>query len=198
MKRTVFGVLVLLFAAASGLKAQDWESPSFMPPRPGSDLGLYVVDGDASNVGFQGIWRQTGPNLGLRLGFLDAPDDYLTLGVETWGNIILEGADFPLDLSWTVGGGARIDGVTTVSVPVGVSIGRTLDLSSESDVSMQLYGHPRLALVFFENPAGDLELDLDGRFDLGADFYFNRNLTLKFGASLGDWDAIGIGVAWRR
>lgn len=204
MRRMVIGAVVLLtVGAVSSASAQDvpsvWDSPSFLGPRPGSDIGLYLVDGEGSSFGFHGVWRtDANPNLGLRLGYLDAgADDILLFGAETWGDVILESADFPLDLTWTAGAGAWVNGSTTVSVPVGLSIGKTFDLE-DSPIAIQFYGHPRLALVIFENANNDLDLDLDGQFDLGSDFFLSPDLTLRVAASLGRFDALGIGLALRQ
>lgn len=198
MRKTVIGAAVLLMlGAASGADAQVWDSPSFMGPRPGSDIGLYLVDGEASDFGIHGVWRTSeAMNLGIRVGYLDTPGDgVLLLGAETWGTLAVEDADFPLDLSWTVGAGALVNGGTAVTVPIGISLGHTFDGES---ISLQVFGHPRLGLVIFENNAGNLELDLEGQFDLGTDIYLNPDLTLRVGVSLGYYDALGIGLALRQ
>lgn len=203
MKRTLVATAVLLIAAVTAAGAQDvptvWDTPTFMGPRPGSDLGIYLIDSDLGDIGLQGIWRTSeGTNLGLRLGFLDTPgDEVLSLGVETWGDIAVQDADFPLDLSWTAGAGAWVNGSTVVGVPLGVSIGRTIQVE-DSDVSFQVYGHPRLGIVFYENAADDLELDLGATFDIGADVHLGSGLAIEVAASLGDFDAVGIGLAWRQ
>lgn len=199
-KKIAGAMIVVLMGVASGAEAQGpvpWDVPSFLGPQPGSDIGIYLADHEEGDLGIHGIWRTTGgANLGLRLGFLDEPDGIVQFGVETWGPIVLEGEDFPLDLTWTVGAGASVDGRTTVAVPGGVSLGHTFDLES---AAIQVYGHPRLELLFYD-PAGEdnLELDLEGQFDLGADFFLGQGITLRVGASLGDSDALGFGVAWRQ
>ena len=204
MKRTLMVTVLLFLAGAVAASAQDvptvWDSPTFMGPRPGSDIGIYIIDSDIAEPGLQGIWRTSGgTNLGLRLGFLDAPgDEVVTLGVETWGDIVVQDADFPLDLSWTTGVGAAINGNTVFGIPLGVSIGRTLDIE-DSDVSIQVYGHPRLGLTIYDDPiTDDLETDLSAMFDLGADVYLGSGLAVEVSASLGDYDAVGIGLAWRQ
>lgn len=188
---------LILLATASSAAAQSWETPSFLGPRPGADLGIYLVDSDFGDLGVQGIWRQTDAmNLGLRLGFVDAPDDAIQLGVETWGPVAVDSEEFPLDVAWTAGVGASINGLTTVTIPAGITIGKTFDVGT---LPVQAYGHPRLALVAFENPVNDdLELELDAEMDLGLDLFIGDGVTLRVGATLGDFDALGIGLAWRR
>lgn len=194
MKKLLAGAVVLMLVwAPEPAEGQGWNTPSFLGPRPGSDLGIYLVD--VGDLGVHGIWRQdeTG-KLGLRLGFADVGDGVIHLGVETWGDIILEGADFPLDLTWTTGIGGSFNGGTAVSVPGGVSIGKTF---IGSTLAVQVYGHPRLVLIASSDVNDDLTLDLDGQFDLGADFYLSEGLTLRVGASLGSPDGLGVGLAWR-
>ena len=202
MKKRLIGTMtVALLGIASGLQAQSWDTPSFLGPRPVGDVGVYLIDGDYGDFGVHGIWRQTGPaNLGIRLGLVDEPapgDDLgVQFGAETWGTIVLADQDFPFDVSWTAGAGVSVNGGTTVSVPAGVSIGGTFDVGS---IAMQAYLHPRLALVAFENPApddDDLELELEGLVDLGADMYLSDRWTLRIAASFGDPDGLGIGLAW--
>ena len=197
-KPTIGAITFALLAIAGGAQAQAWNSPSFLGPHPTADLGVYVIDGEIGDVGVQGIWRKTGAmNLGVRLGFVDAGDGVLQAGLETWGDLVVsDDAEFPLDVAWTAGIGASINGVSTLSVPAGVSIGQTFEAGS---ITMQVYGHPRLVLVAFENPVDDdLELDLEGQFDLGTDLYLSDDVTVRVGVSLGEADALGIGVAWRR
>lgn len=202
MKKMLIGAVVFTLFGATGAAAQDvpsvWDSPSFMGPHPGSDLGAYLVDGEGADFGIHGIWRMDQSfNLGIRVGYLDTPGDgVLLFGAETWGNIHEANESFPLDLAWTAGAGAWLNGSTVVSVPVGVSLGRTVDI--DNSVSLQIYGHPRLGLVLFENVNDDLELDLEGQFDIGTDIYLSPDLTLRVGASLGNFDALGIGLALRQ
>jgi hypothetical protein len=192
--RTILIALTAL-GIAGGARAQAFDVPSFMPPRPGDDIGGYIsTQGD---FGIQGIWRQRGSlNLGLRLGFIDydAPDDAITVGAETWGPIVSAGPEFPLDVSWTLGLGAGFNGGTLFEVPFGVSMGRTLDAGT---IPIQVYGHPRLALVHFSSDQFD-DTDLDVLFDLGADFHLSPDWKLRVGATFGDPDeAFGVGLAYR-
>lgn len=193
MMRNISAVILAVLLSAGGARAQVWDSPSFMGPDPGSDIGVYVLDGDFSDLGIQGIWRQDAPDfrLGLRVGYLDTPDGVLLVGGETWGDIVLEGASFPLDLAWTAGVGAFFNGGTGISVPLGISIGHTFGGS----VPIQLYGHPRLGLRF-HSVNDNLNADLEGQFDIGADFSLGDSWKLRVGASLGDFEALGFGIAW--
>jgi hypothetical protein len=183
------------FAGSAG--AQAFDVPSFLPPRPGDDIGVYLST--IGDFGIEGIWRQQGNlNLGLRLGYVDydspVRDGAVTVGAESWGLIKAADYSFPLDVSWTAGLGAGFNGGTLLEVPVGLSLGRTFDGGS---IPIQLYGHPRIALFVFSNDAGD-DTDLEFLFDLGADFMFSPSWKLRVGASLGSYDdVIGVGLAYR-
>lgn len=190
---------VLLAAAAlgvaSGANAQIWDTPSFLPPRPGEDVGVYLTWPDGADLGVQGIWRQHGNlNLGVRVGFLDrAVDDAFIAAAETWGGLLSAGGDFPLDVSWTLGAGAAFGDVTVFSVPLGLTIGRALVLSP---LTFQLYGHPRLALVA-ASAGNNTSTDLEGFLDLGADLHLNPEWKLRLGFTIGGTDALGLGLAYR-
>lgn len=188
---------VLVFAAlltASSARAQvAWDAPSFMPPRPGDDIGVYLSD--QGNFAIQGIWRQGGNlNLGLRLGYIDTRfDGIILVGVETWDLIVAAGEALPVDVAWTLGAGAGFNGGTTLEVPLGLTIGLPVDLDR---LRLQVYGHPRIGM-FVYSVADETQLDLDGLFDLGVDAVLNENLKLRLGATFGNADALGIGIAYR-
>ena len=192
---------ILLAFVALGIASEanaQWQEPTFLPPRPGDDIGIYLSD--IADFGIQGIWRQQGNlNLGLRLGYIDTNGDgIVTVGVETWDLLVDAGPDFPLDVAWTLGAGAGFNGGTVVQIPVGLTIGRTVPLES---VALQFYGHPRLGLFIYPDaPEGADELKLEGLFDLGLDALLNDNVKIRFGATFGEIDAVGIGIAfnWSR
>lgn len=188
-------VVALLFASAGSLSAQAWDGPSFFSPRPGEDIGIYLIDADgADDLGVAGIWRQEGNlNLGVRLGLLDG--DRFSVGAEFYGPI--GGVQAPLLLSWVVGVGGTFNGADWIRVPAGLSIGASFDAGT---LSIMPYVHPRIAFdyISFDTPAGDdSDSELNFDLDLGADIGLGPRFVLRFGATVGDWDAIGVGVAYR-
>lgn len=180
-------------AIATPLQAQ-FDTPSFLPPRPGDDVGVYLSDVGNADWAIQGIWRQGGNmNLGLRVGYIDIGEDgAVVVGAETWDLLIAAGNELPVDVSWTLGAGAAFNGGTLLEVPAGITIGRVLELDP---MTIQVYAHPRIAL--FIEPDAEDELSIDGLFDIGADAVLNENLKLRLGATLGVIDAVGIGLAFR-
>jgi hypothetical protein len=186
----------LAFCFAAEAQAQ-WSAPAFLPPQPGDDIGVYLSS--FGGFGIQGIWRQHGNlNLGVRGGYID--DDALggvVVAAESWGLLFRAGQGLPVDVAWTVGVGAVLGTVTSLEVPAGVSIGRTVPLAG---LAVQLYGHPRAALVVTAGDEVEDDTEIVGLFDLGADLATAGGIKLRLGTTLGRFEALGIGVSipWGR
>ncbi|MGH7447477.1 MAG: hypothetical protein ACRELT_07940 [Longimicrobiales bacterium] len=194
---------VLLLALFSGigapLAAQAWDAPSFFSPRPGEDIGLYVIRPEGGgDLGFAGIWRQEGNiNLGVRAG-LAGGGDLFSVGAEFYGPLDVLGPQSPLLISWIVGAGGTFNDATWLRIPLGVSVG--MNLGSPGSIRVMPYVHPRVAfdLVAFDTPAGEeteSEFNLD--VDLGADIGLGQQFVLRVGATIGDRDALGAGIAYK-
>jgi hypothetical protein len=203
--RTVLVALCALVICRADAFAQSWESPTFFSPRPHDDIGLYIVKAeDVDDLGFVGIWRQSGNiNLGVRGGLAPGTFDWL-LGAEFYGPLNVLGPDSPLLLSWIVAGGAMFGGdgpgdsdATALRIPVGLSVG--LNLGS-ANVAITPYVHPRLAFDLLAISEGDdeetdTEINLDA--DLGADVQLGESLVLRAGVTIGDFTTFGAGLAYR-
>jgi len=191
--RSLLVVLMLVLAATPA--AAQWDSPSFFSPRPGEDIGLYLIDGDGDDLGVAGIWRQSGNlNLGVRAGIAG---DAFSLGAEFYGPLGL-GGSAPLLLAWNLGAGATFgDNVTAVRIPLGVSIGALLGSGS---LRIMPYIHPRVAFDLVSREIGDDEdtdTDLELPIDIGADFIINPSFVLRLGGTFNDGSAFGVGIAYR-
>ena len=196
MKRLALAVVFVL-AGAGAVSAQSWDSPSFMSPVQGDDVGVYFVDGDVADWGLQGIWRQTGNlNLGIRGGVLGGDDQtYGLIAAEFFGPIMSGNADLPLIvITWTAGAGAIFGDGTAISVPVGLSFGANLDAGR---IAIIPYVHPRFAIDFLTGD-GDSEVELNLPVDLGADVRLPNGAIIRVGGTLtGDFhEAIGVGLAF--
>ena len=197
MRKLSFVFIIGLLAGSAGqAAAQPWDVPSFFAPRPGEDIGIYVVDVDgADDLGVMGIWRQEGNlNLGVRAGVLDG--DHISLGAEFYGPI--GGVNAPIYMSWLLGVGGTFNGATWLRIPAGVSIGTIFDAGS---LDIMPYVHPRVALdyVSWDAPEGvdDSDSELNFDLDLGADISLGPQWVFRFGATVGDFDGIGVGIAYR-
>jgi hypothetical protein len=194
----LLGSVTPFLARALPLTAQAWDAPSFFSPRPGEDIGLYVIDAEGvDDLGFAAIWRQEGNiNLGVRAGL--AGGDFFSVGAEFYGPLDVLGPQSPLLISWILGAGGTFNDATWLRIPLGVSIG--LNLGSSSSIRIMPYVHPRVAfdLVAFDTPAGEeTETEFNVDVDLGADIGLGQQFVLRFGATIGEWDAIGAGIAYR-
>ena len=167
-------------------------TPTFQSTRRGSDIGIYLSDGPG-DLAAEGIWRRgfgTG-DLGLRLGFADVGDGDVLVGADWRQPLNLQTA--PIDLALTFGAQGAFGDVSGIGGQVGLDLGHTF---AEPGLSITPYVHPRVAIVSALADNADAELDLLA--DIGADFDFAPNLSLRVGVNLGDGADWGIGLAWRR
>jgi hypothetical protein len=196
MRVGMFVLVAALMAGSSPLMAQAWDVPSFFSPRPGEDIGIYLIDPEGGgDLGFAAIWRQEGNlNLGVRGGFRD---DHFMLGAEFYRPLDILGPQSPLLLSWVLGLGATFNDVTWLRVPLGASIGLNLNAGT---LSIMPYVHPRVAFDLFAFDVGgeeETETEFNFDVDLGADVNLGQRFVLRVGATFGEWDALGVGIAYR-
>jgi len=193
--RTLAAAAAVLAVSAQAAGAQVF-TPTYLAPRVSSDLGVYVSDGPG-DLAVEGIWRRAlagGSGIGLRAGFADADGgSALLLGIDYRNPLSLAGTA-PLDLALTLGAQGALGDLDAIGAQVGLSIGYTFNTP---EVTVTPYVHPRLAFVNVDTGNGDDESEIDPRADLGIDVGFAPNLSLRFGANLGDGADWGIGLAWR-
>lgn len=201
-----FCTTVLLAAALvlpAGASAQTaWDSPLLLPPRPQPGLGLYLADMHGGGLGVLGAWRSSTWNYGLRFGISEGSGDEDVAvfgGVDYTGLINTATSDFPLDVDWVFGAGAGIGDGVLVSVPLGLTLGFSFQ---GEDARFVPYMTPRVVLdAFAGNDTRDNGLDLDFAVDVGLDLRLMRGgpmagKSIRFGASLGDRDALAVGVVF--
>ena len=108
----------------------------------------------------------------------------------------------PIDIAFTAGAQGLIGDTPRVGGQVGFVAGQPLPAGT---FTVTPYIHPRLAIV--ASPGGDDDnglaeddddVDLDVRADIGADFDFASNVSLRFGINLAEGASWGLGLAWRR
>lgn len=184
--------LALLHAAP--LRAQAWDAPAFFSPRPGDEVGGYILDPPAGDFGAMVLWRQGGGiDLGVRLGIANGNDETrVFFGGEFFGRLFEAGRRFPLDVAWLVGAGATLGDVSLVRIPAGLSVGREVELA---DVVLLPYAYPRVG-VDFHTSGDETDTDLSLTVDLGFDLRIAGGWLLRFAVALGDHDALGAGVAY--
>jgi hypothetical protein len=192
---------LLLVGFAAPAAAQAWDTPSFFAPRPHDDVGAYLIKPEGGDLGVVAIWRQSGNiNLGVRGGIGgDSDDRVFMLGAELYGPVPLATTGLPILLAWNTGIGAGFNGVTSLRIPLGVSIG--LDLGRESGLAITPYVHPRATFDLFvierANGEEDTETDFDVEVDIGADVQLGERWLLRAGFSLANVEVFGVGLAYR-
>ena len=191
--------LIALLLAPATAGAQSTGTPVFAAPYRAfraSEFGLSLSDMNGG-TGFEGFYKYGHQkwDIGFRGGFidLDGGSNPLLLGVDGRTRLVTHDQSFPLDGSLTVGAGAMLqDNFNVFQLPVGLSMGRRVDLEGSS-VSFVPYFQPVATLVF-----GDADSDMLFSIGLGADIRLNPQFDLRVAGAVGDMDGVSISLAWLR
>jgi hypothetical protein len=176
-------------ALSLGAQAADAQvfTPSYQAPVVMNDLGIYLSDGPG-DMALEGIYR-SGP-LGLRVGFVDAADDLLSIG----GEVRMPLESMPVDVAFTAAAQGLIGDLDAIGVQGGLSIGKRF---VNPGAAFTPYIHPRIALI--DGFATDDDFEAELLAELGLDAEFSNNLILRLSIGLSDETPdVGIGLAWRR
>jgi hypothetical protein len=192
---------ITLLALASGARGQvGWDSPMFTPPTNPVGLGVYLVDpSPGRGIGLMATWRGTeGPgSLGFRAGIAEDRTEDLSLfgGMDISGDLRRGSDEFPLDLVWVAGAGLGVGHYTLLSFPLGVSLGKDFDAEG---VWFNPYLTPRLVLdAWLGNHRRRNDMDVSLALDFGIDLAVDPGWAMRFGATLGERSAIGLGASFR-
>ncbi len=198
MRKWMWVALWLLVpAGAAGQIA--WDSPLLLPPNPPDGLGLYLVDVAGGDLGVLGTWRSPTRSLGLRVGIADGPANNLGVygGMDMVGNLTRSTEEFPLDIDWVFGAGIGIVDGALISIPLGLSLGHSFE---NEGVGFVPYLTPRVVLDACidcgRHRWSNDDVRLDFAVDLGLDLRVSRSFLVRFGATLGDRDAVAIGLGF--
>jgi hypothetical protein len=197
MKLRVLGLMVCCMLAVAGqANAQVvWDSPTLIPPRAPAGTGIYLVDTHRGGLGVLGTWRGMTNGTGFRLGVAEGVGDGVAVfgGVDFVRPLIIVSPDFPLDLSWFAGVGAGYSDWLVVSVPLGITLGRTF---GAPDVNFTPYLAPKVIpdIHLGRGPNDDNELTLSLDVDLGFDVQFAPGWMIRIGAGLGSRSALAVGI----
>jgi hypothetical protein len=178
---------VLMVAATAGAAEAQVFTPTYTSPRLINELGLHLSD---SPTTIEGIWRAGA--LGIRVGYMDAIDGFLSIGGELRSAVPIQ--DAPIGLALVIAGQGLFGDNGGAGVGAGLSAGYTF---MSPGVAFTPYLHPRVAFVSPIGPATDWDVEVLA--DLGLDIEFANNVLIRLGITLGDigtdW---GVGLAWRR
>lgn len=185
---------------ASGAAAQATLNPAYNAPYRAfadKEYGLAISFPGGTDAAFEGVYRigsgrfDVGFRGGIALGAQPGDESLLIFGTEFRHRIITHNEEFPADGAVVFGAGARLGEFNQLILPVGLSLGRRLDIE-DSDVSIVPYIQPTMLVI-----AGDFE-DVIFSMGFGADFRLTRVFDLRVSAGLGDLDGISVGAVWVR
>jgi len=136
-------------------------------------------------------------DVGLRGGVLFDGEEAVLAGVEARLRAITHTVSFPLDGAFIFGGGLAADGGTSFFFPLGLSLGRRLNVEG-SEVSIVPYAQP--TVIIWNRPfLGDRDTEVDFSFGLGGDFRLSRAFDVRVSLGIGDvFDGISIAAVWLR
>lgn len=197
-KRLMLLMLSLLLLTTGRATAQiAWDGPYLVPPRAPAGFGIYLMDVHGGSLGVMGAWRSRTGSYGLRAGIAESSDDDIGAfgGIDFSGRVSRANSDFPLDVDWVFGAGLGVADWVRVSVPLGLTLGHTF---RGDGATFTPYITPRVFLdaAFDRGGDDDTDTDLGLAIDIGLDLRFTRGLVVRFGASLGDREAVAIGLVF--
>lgn len=171
-----------------------WDAPPLISHVAPSGFSVFLVSPEGGDLGGLATYRHAaGPvGLGYRFALADeSGSDNIAVsgGVDVSGFLAraVEGSE--VDVMWWSGAGLGVGSETVVSFPLGALIG----WSGEGDGAvLSPYGGGHIVLDV-SSAEGD-NVNLGGAFDLGVDLALSSGLLIRFGGSIGDREAIAIGV----
>ena len=171
-----------------------WDSPFLVTPRPAPGIGLYLIEPAGGDAGAMVTWQPSARSWGFRFGIAgtDGDGDVAVFGGgDVSGGLTRNSPEFPLDIDWVLGVGAGIGDDVVLSVPLGLTVGHTF---SGSGTEFTPFVSPRVVLdAFFDSPRRD-DLSLDFAVDIGLDLRIPQGWRIRFAGTLGDREAIAIGL----
>jgi hypothetical protein len=195
----VLCVLLIGGGFPAGVAAQATGLPTFNAPYRAfnrSELGLVLTFPDGGGTAFEGAYRISNGkfDLGFRGGIFSPGNggkSVLLVGTEARERVVTHTEDFPLDGALILGvGGDFVSGASALIIPVGLSLGRRIDLQN-SKVSIVPYAQPTGFLI-----AGSAPATFDFALGLGADFRLSPRFDARFSAGLGDIKGVSLSAVW--
>jgi hypothetical protein len=197
----LLAVLPLAEAAAQGTGQPSFNAPYRAFSRFEFGASLSFPDYDQGPA-LEGMYRFASRefDVGLRGGILfrDAPaEEAFLAGVEARYRVITHNVSFPLDGALLFGGGMAIDGTSQFFFPVGLSLGRRLNVEN-SDVSIVPYAQPTV-VIWNRSVAGQRDTELEFSLGIGGDFRLSQVFDVRVSLGFGDaFDGLSVAAVWLR
>ena len=194
--RPTLAAIILTAALAVPASAQiAWDSPALISPVAPAGVSLFLMDASGGELGGLATYRHEAGPVGLGYRFAVADEGGADSGVAVAAGFDVSGflsrgvEGSEVDVVWWSGGGVGVGNETVVSIPLGIVLGWT---GSGGDVILSPYGGGHLILDFSTLESNTI--DLSGVADLGLDLVLPSGWIVRFGATIGDRDAIALGV----
>jgi hypothetical protein len=191
-------LLIATLCPAAGLGAQTvWDAPLLLGPTTPAGVGFYISDPHGSEgLGVFAVWRPaaTPGGVGLRAGVTEdfAGDIVLAGGADLTGPLASVAGPLPMDVIWIAGLGATASDVVVLSFPLGVSLGLRVDRES---ATLRPWISPRVVLDgYIGDGSRDEDVSVHTAIDVGVALAFHERWAVRFGATVGDRQAIALGV----
>ena len=195
MRRTLAAAVLTAALAAPAAGQTAWDSPALISPVSPAGVSVFLIDAAGGELGGLATFRHdAGPvGFGYRLALVDESgvDNGIAVsgGVDISGFLsrAVEGSE--VDVVWWSGGGIGFGEETLVTIPVGLIIGWS---GSGGDVILSPYGGGHVSLDISTSDMNSV--DLTGVVDLGLDLVLPSGWLVRFGVTVGDRDALALGV----
>ncbi len=199
LRKTTCILALALFGIVGSAAAQATGMPAYHAPYRSFDrheVGVAVSFPDYDGFALEGLfgfgYREF--DLEARGGFYDPgelEETQVILGLSGRYRVLTHTEDFPLDGAVVTGIGAWFDGTSTALIPIGLSLGRRLNVE-DSEVSIVPYVEPVGLIV----TAGDDHFAFG--LGLGADFRLSRKFDARLSVAFGDapLEGFSIGAVW--
>lgn len=179
-----------------------WDAPRMIGPESPAGVGFYWLRAEALPADGDAVFATlplpgTGGGVTLRGGLGEGATDELAGfgGIDVRALIARHDESQPLDIGWNAGVGGSYGEYLIVSVPVGLSAGRSW---SSGSVWFAPYVGLGAVLDYRRGEeAPDEEFALEANAEVGVDMAFDtaRRFILRAAASLGDRQAVAVGLA---
>jgi len=192
----------LIFSAGSASAQPTGTTAFFAPYRAfgAHEFGGTLSFPEGGGVAAEGLYGFGSGrfDVGLRGGFWkpDNTDARILVGVSVRQRVIEHTESFPLDGAVVAGLGGQFVDWTRILVPVGLSMGRRLDVE-DSEVSIVPYLQPTVFLSYTDTDAGS-DTDLGFSLGIGGDFRLSSMLDARVSVGIGDIEGISISAVWLR
>lgn len=205
MRKPTRAVAVLALVLPAPLFGQATGTPSFHAPYRAfvrSEAGGTISFPNGGGTALEGQYRfgHRSFDVGIRGGLLiqDGADDLSLVGAEARARVITHTEEFPMDGAVVFGAGATFGGGTRFIFPIGLSLGRRLNID-DSSISIVPYVQPTGFLVSEPRPFTPRDTAFDVSLGFGADFRLSAVFDARISIGVGDGpEGVSVTGVWIR